>query len=388
MSAKSAFALIPARGGSRGIPGKNIKRIAGRPLIHWTLRAALGCRHIQRVFVSTDDPAIAAVARLMPGVEVLPRDPATATDTASTEAVVFDALPRIGPCDDLVLIQATSPLLTSADLDRGFALRAAADATSCLSVVREKRFLWSSDAGGLGSPLNYRPTARPRRQDFAGHLVENGAFYLSTCAAIRASGCRISGPTSVCEMDADSAFEIDEPVDWVIVEGLLARRRMGRAAGIGLLICDVDGTLTDGSMYYGPEGEALKSFNTRDAHGMGRLREGFGIPTGVISREDSPAVRARCRKLGLELAAHGVQDKVAVARAWCAKLDIGLDQIAFIGDDTNDLPLLRMAGFSACPADGAQECRDAVDVVLSASGGKGCVREFCEFLIAARTASR
>jgi YrbI family 3-deoxy-D-manno-octulosonate 8-phosphate phosphatase len=374
----TAIAIIPARGGSKGIPGKNVKPIAGRPLIHWTLRAAAGCAAIDRVYVSTDDPAIAAAARLIPGVEVLPRDPSTATDSASTESVLHDALPRMGGFDDLVLIQATSPMLGAADLDRLFAQRAAAGATSALTVVRQKRFLWRSASGGLAEPANYQPLRRPRRQEFDGHLVENGAAYLTTRSAWEATGCRLSGPTVAVEMDESSYVELDEPHDWTVVEALLRHAGERRLRGIRLLATDVDGTLTDGGMFYGPDGEALKLFNTRDAAGMLRLRKEHGVELGVITGEDSPAVHARMRKLGIGRYAPGCTDKVAVLRGWCRELGLGLDQVAYIGDDSNDLPALRLCGVTACPSDADPEVRATVDLVVPAGGGRGCVRAFAD----------
>ncbi|MEK7412832.1 MAG: HAD hydrolase family protein [Planctomycetota bacterium] len=370
----TAIAIIPARGGSKGIPGKNIKLIAGRPLIHWTLRAAVGCAAIDRVYVSTDDRAIATAAKRIPGVEVLSRAPATATDTASTESVLHDAMKRVGDFDDLVLIQATSPLLTSADLTALFSARAAAKARSGLTVVRQKRFLWNAKANGIATPTNYDPLKRPRRQNFAGHLVENGAAYLTTRTAWKTSGCRISGPTIAVEMDESAYVELDEPHDWTVVEQLLLHARARRLAGIRLLISDVDGTLTDGSMYYGKTGEVLKRFNTRDAHGMLRLKAEHGVELGVITAENSPSVHTRMAKLRIARYAPGTKDKVAVIKAWCAELGIAPEQVAYVGDDTNDLPALHLCGFSASPGDADPEVRAACDLVTAAAGGRGCVR--------------
>lgn len=380
----TAIALIPARGGSRGIPGKNVKPIAGRPLIHWTLRAALACPHISRVVVTTDDEAIAATAQLLPGVEVIGRDPATATATASTESVIADALGRLGAFDDLVLIQATSPLLTAADLAAGFAKRAAAGATSCLSVVRQTRFLWEQQADGTARPVNYDPLCRPRRQDFSGLLVENGAFYLSTRAAVAASGCRISGRTVVHEMAPAAYAELDEPEDWPVVEALLRQRSTARAARVKLVVCDVDGTLTDGGMYYGPGGDALKRFDTRDAAGLLHLREKHGVELGIITAEDTPIVSSRAAKLRIPRLALGCKDKATVMRAWCAELGILPEEAAFIGDDRNDQGVLAMVGFAACPADAAPEVKALADHVCTRRGGRGAVRELADLLHAAR----
>jgi N-acylneuraminate cytidylyltransferase len=123
----------------------------------------------------------------------------------------------------MVLIQATSPLLTAADLERGMDLYESGPYDSVLSVVRQKRFIWAPDDAGA-RPVNYDFNARPRRQEFEGFLVENGAFYVVSRAALLESGCRLCGRIGLVEMDEATYYEIDEPDDWAIVEGLLSRR--------------------------------------------------------------------------------------------------------------------------------------------------------------------
>ncbi len=218
-------AFIPVRGGSKSIPLKNIKEMAGRPLVHWAIRAADECSRIGRIAVSTDSPDIASVAGEYgsPKVEIHHRSAQSASDTASTEQVMLEYARQRDDFDAMVLIQATSPLLTADDLERGIDLFESGRYDSVLSVVRQKRFIWTQE-GEVALPVNYDFKGRPRRQEFEGFFVENGAFYVVSRAALLQSGCRLCGRIGLVEMDEATYYEIDELADWAIVEGLLSRR--------------------------------------------------------------------------------------------------------------------------------------------------------------------
>ena len=215
-------AFIPARGGSKSIPLKNIKPIAGKPLIHWTIEAALGCSRIDKVYLSTDSNEIREVAEQIKDerLEVIDRDPSTATDTATTESAMFD-FAKDHDFDNIILIQATSPLLTSKQLSEAIEKYEKSGAESLLSVVRQKRFIWKQHLPENVHPTNYNVLHRPRRQDFEGFLVENGAFYITNRFSLEQTECRISSDINFYEMPESTYFEIDEPTDWIIVEQLL-----------------------------------------------------------------------------------------------------------------------------------------------------------------------
>lgn len=383
--AARVVALIPARGGSKGIPGKNIKSLGGKPLLLWTLEAACLCEVIEGVFVATDDAEIAAVAEAYghPKVRVISRSPATATDTASTESVLkeFAGAHEFG---HVVLVQATSPLLQSKDLEGGLRrYLAAGGGGSLLSVVRQKRFLWDHDADGIAHPLNYDPASRPRRQDFDGFLVENGAFYVTGREALLASGCRLSGRILTYEMPEETYVELDEPSDWQAVGALLSKRalRVTPVSGrIKLVLTDVDGVLTDGGMYYGNDGDTLKRFNTRDGMGMELLRN-RGIAVGIITREQTEMVSQRAAKLKVDILVQGCRDKLPALRQILAERNLSASEVAYIGDDLNDVEVLEAVGISAAPADAAAEAKAVAGYVCAAKGGEGCFREFAEFLL-------
>lgn len=224
-------ALIPVRGGSKSIPLKNIKPMCGRPLVYWTMKAACECGSIDIVYVATESSVIRetvlALKRehrdLFEKLNVTGRSAESASDTASTETVMLE-FARKHEFDNLVLIQATSPLLTAEDLTGGFALFMQPDTDSVLSCVRQRRFLWEQRGQGTAAPLNYDVYRRPRRQDFPGCLLENGAFYITSKERLLSSENRISGRIKAYEMGEASAFELDEPDDWTVVEALLKER--------------------------------------------------------------------------------------------------------------------------------------------------------------------
>lgn len=217
----NTIALIPLRGNSKSIPKKNIKLIAGKPLAAWTLEAAVACTAINTVYVSTDSEEIAEVVEGMGlGVRVIIRPAEFATDEATTESVMLHFMRQVD-FDLLITIQATSPLLTCHDLDHALVQFQEQKLDSMLSAVRAKRFFWSNNA----TPINYDPLQRPRRQEFQGTLMENGAFYVTKRDILLLHQCRLAGKIGIYEMDESMAVEIDESEDWERVERLLLQRQ-------------------------------------------------------------------------------------------------------------------------------------------------------------------
>lgn len=304
-------AFIPVRGGSKSIPLKNIKPICGKPLVYWTIKAACGCKYIDKVYIATDSDKIKeTVERFKTGIEadlfnkavVIDRSAESASDTASTEFAMLEFANRY-EFDNIVLIQATSPLLVSADLNRGFEVFESDETDSVLSVVRQKRFHWQNDDNGFAYSTNYDVFNRPRRQEFDGYLVENGAFYITSRKALLESRNRVSGNIKAVEMNEDTFFEIDEPSDWVIIEALMKRNGIvaeKKIPEIKMFLTDCDGCLTDAGMYYSEHGDELKKFNTRDGMAFAILRS-KGIITGIVTSENVDLNRRRAEKLKLDV---------------------------------------------------------------------------------------
>lgn len=211
------LALVPLRGGSKGIPKKNIKSIAGKPLCAWVLESAVNCKLIDDVYVSTDSEEIAEVVNSLDlGVKIVMRPSEFATDRASTESVMQHFVSKVN-FDVLTTIQATSPLLTSKHLEIAINQFEIENLDSMLTAVRSKRFFWNDN----GTPINYDPLSRPRRQDFKGTYMENGAFYLTKKSILEHFNCRLGGKIGIFEMPEETILEIDEPSDWDNIEKLL-----------------------------------------------------------------------------------------------------------------------------------------------------------------------
>jgi 3-deoxy-D-manno-octulosonate 8-phosphate phosphatase (KDO 8-P phosphatase) len=156
---------------------------------------------------------------------------------------------------------------------------------------------------------------------------------------------------------------------------------VARAARIRLVLLDVDGVLTDGRLYYGPDGEALKAFDVKDGHGIVLLRE--QVDFGVISGRPGKASERRLQELRFKHLVFGERDKLA-GYARLARLGLADDEVAYMGDDVNDVPLLRRVGLSACPADARPEVKEVVHFVARSPGGRGAVRELCDVILSAK----
>lgn len=376
------IAFIPVRGGSKSIPLKNIKNFCGKPLVYWTIKAAVDTKSIDKVIVATDSDEIESVVQelLLPKVSIYRRNPENAKDTSSTESVILEYLENtsVSSFDNLVLIQATSPLLQSEDLEKGFKLIEEYD--SVLSVVRSKRFFWDEE----GKPVNYDLFNRPRRQDFDGLLMENGAFYINSISNILKFRNRLSGKIGLVEMPEFTAYEIDEEEDWVIVESLMRRfNNKSSKKKIKLFVTDVDGVLTDAGMYYSEKGDEMKKFNTHDGMAFQLLRE-QNIKTAIITSENTKIVENRAKKLKVDYLFQGRKygGKLDSVKEICKIENIDLSEVAYIGDDINCFDLLSAVGTSACPSNATKKIKEIYGILqMTKKGGEGVVREFVETIV-------
>jgi len=381
------IAFIPLRGGSKSIPLKNIKHLNNRPLAYWVLDAAVACEYIEKIFVSTDSEKIKKVIEAYGSnkIAVVDRSKETAGDHSSTESAMLEFAEQ-HEFKNIVLIQATSPLLKADDLNEGFQMILRGKYDSVLSAVRQKRFIWAK-RGEYYYPQNYDLAHRPLRQNFEGYLVENGAFYITTKERLLKSKCRISGRIGIVEMSGDTYFEIDEPEDWIIVENLLKARNKKDYSeilkNIKMLITDSDGVLTDGGMYYSEKGDELKKFNAKDGMAFKLLRKA-SIKTAIITGEKVDLVKRRGEKLKIDEIYLGIEDKMSVINKICIKYGIKLEEIAYIGDDINDLEAIKSVGFGCCVNDAVDMVKSAAKYVTKAKGGEGAVREVAEIILGGR----
>ena len=221
---QEVLALIPARGGSKGIRRKNLQPLGGRPLIAWSICHALNAPSVTRVVVTTDDPEIAQVATTW-GAQVVNRPSHLASCIATSESALSHALDFLADTEDynpslVVFLQATSPLRGVLDIEDAIATFRVQQADSLFSCVCSHGFLWRMDDTGPFA-LNYNPQSRPRRQDAPEDVIENGSLYLFKPSVLEKHNSRLGGRIAAYKMLPQHSFQIDEPNDLVLMSALL-----------------------------------------------------------------------------------------------------------------------------------------------------------------------
>ena len=221
------IAIIPARGGSKGVPRKNVRPLAGKPLIAHSIEDAQESTLVDQVYVSTDDQEIATVSRQY-GAKIIDRPTALANDTASSESALIHGLQElenqnIHP-DLLVFLQCTSPIRTGTDIDQAIAKLKQDQADSLLSVSPSHRFLWE-EVNGVPQSINYDYRHRPRRQDMNPQYVENGSIYIFKPWVLKETQNRLGGKISLYIMSEMAALEIDSLDDFQMLDFLTGNRK-------------------------------------------------------------------------------------------------------------------------------------------------------------------
>jgi len=391
------IAIIPARGGSKGVPGKNLRRVGGRSLVERAVKSCLAARHIDAVYVSTDDAEIARVAEEA-GASVITRPPALAGDSASSESALLHALDQLGRAgqapDVLAFVQCTSPFIRPSDLDRGAELITAGTADSSFAAVPTYEFLWRAAEGPTTEPpllvrgQNHDPGHRPRRQDREPDYRETGAFYIMSAAGFRQSRHRFFGRTAAVVVPELTAIEIDDEHELILANALAAMVGTEQPADVDVdvVITDFDGVHTDDLATIDQDGRESVRVSRADGLGIERLRADC-VHVLIVSKETNPVVRARAAKLGIEVL-QGIDDKTAVVRGWLARHGIPATRAAYLGNDVNDRGPMGLVGWPVAVADARPEIRRLARLVLDRPGGHGAVRELCDLVLAARQRER
>lgn len=390
VSALEILAIIPARAGSKGIPGKNLCRVAGRSLVGWSVHAALTSRYRLRVVVSTDGEEIAAEARRC-GAEVVMRPAELSGDTASSESALLHVLEALEKRDGyqpawIVFLQCTSPLTAAEDIDGTIDAVLQQNGDSGLAVVPFHYFLWRPDASGDWIGINHDRRVRLRRQDREPEFLETGAIYVMRAEGFRRAKHRYFGKTVAYSMPAERRLEIDDAEDLVHAEFMLSRAQhesgsvAGRPlAGVKAVVFDFDGVMTDDCVTVSQDGTESVRCCRSDGYGIDLLREA-GVPMLILSKEQNPVVSARAAKLKIPVR-QGIHPKRQALQAWCTEQGVALADVAYVGNDLNDLECLRLVGHPVAPADAHPAVRAVSRVVLTRSGGHGVVRECAELIL-------
>lgn len=385
--------IIPARGGSKGLPGKNVKNLCGRPLLAWTVLAAIEACGRDAVYVSTDDPEIKAVARCY-GAKVIDRPDELASDISSSEDALIHALKTIDSNsgelpERFVFLQCTSPLTLPSDIHAAVSKMEEEHADSVLSASASHRFLWRPTQEGGAAGINHDLRARLRRQDRDPEYAENGAIYVMKTNGFLETRHRFFGKTAVSVMPEERSWEIDSGTDFSVAEVLMRERLQSERLTllpktIGALVFDFDGVMTDNRVVTDQNGVEGVTCDRSDGLGLAGLRKA-GVRLLVLSTERNPVVAARCAKLGLECI-HGEEDKARRLGEWLLKEGIEPASTVFVGNDRNDVGCLELVGCPVVVADAYSEALQRALLVLNKPGGRGAVRELCDLILQTLTA--
>ncbi|WTC16915.1 N-acylneuraminate cytidylyltransferase [Streptomyces cellulosae] len=435
---RRVLAVIPARGGSKGVPAKNLAPVGGVPLVARAVRECRAARHVTDVVVSTDDAAIAETAR-QAGAEVVLRPADLAGDTATSEAAVLHALDAHealhgARVDVVLLVQCTSPFLTREDVDGVAAAVAHGDADTAVTVAPFHGFVWrettattaatttavaatglagtgagatetaagtaGTAAGTVGTAVgiagrsartargghgvNHDKAVRPRRQDRPQDFLETGAAYAMDAAGLREHRHRFFGRTELVRTDPARVLEVDDPHDLARARALAPLLDAGRAglptaADIDAVVLDFDGTQTDDRVLIDADGREFVSVHRGDGLGVAALRRS-GLKLLILSTEQNPVVAARAHKLKIPVL-HGVDRKDLALKQWCEEQGIAPERVLYVGNDVNDLPCFALVGWPVAVASAHDAVRGAARAVTTLPGGDGAVREIAGWIL-------
>uniref|UniRef100_A0A672J9H9 N-acylneuraminate cytidylyltransferase n=1 Tax=Salarias fasciatus TaxID=181472 RepID=A0A672J9H9_SALFA len=381
-------ALILARGGSKGIPLKNIKMLAGVPLLGWVLRAAVDSDVFDSVWVSTDHDEIEKVAKSW-GAQVHRRSPEVSRDSSSSLETILEFV-RLNPEVDVIChIQATSPCLHPFHVKEAVAMITEQGYDSVFAVVRRHQFRWKEvkkDSGELTVPFNIDPLYRPRRQDWDGELCENGSFYFGTKEILQKSGCLQAGKIAYYEMLPEYSVDIDVDIDWPVAEQRVLRygyfgRNTPEVAC--MTIIQVSGCLTDGRVYLSTAGEEMVTLNTKDTTAIRKL-QAEGVEVVLLTSAEDPVSQALADRLAKRTGCQVVQvgnQPLDDLEPIVKQKKLEWKDVAYMGNEDVDTKCLNLAGLSAVPKDAPVEAINAAKYTCHSRGGLGAVREFADHIL-------
>jgi N-acylneuraminate cytidylyltransferase len=401
VTGKEILALVPARGGSKTIPRKNIRPLAGHPLLAYSVAAGLQAESVTRVVVSTDDEEIANIARQY-GAEVPFMRPANLAEDETPDLPVFEhalnwLMEEQGYEPEVILqLRPTSPIRPLNCVDQAVEiLLAHPEADSVRGVVPSGQNpfkMWRLSEDGRLDPIlrwgdeeSYNMPRQKLPQTFwqTGHID-----------AIRPETVLVKGSMSgevimPLMLDPKYTVDIDTLRDWERTEWLLQQSDLefvhpGPSPRkipdrVDMVVLDFDGVLTDNRVWVDAEGREWIAANRSDGWGIARLKE-LGIEITVLSRETNPVVAARCSKLDIPVV-QGLKNKAAALANLLEEREIDAANVIFVGNDVNDLPCFPLVACALVVADAHPEVRAQADIVLQRPGGYGAVRELCDILL-------
>lgn len=392
------LAVIPARGGSKSIPHKNTKLLGGHPLIAYSIAAGLQAGMVNRVLVSTDDEAIARIAREY-GADVPFIRPAELAGDDVLDLPVFEHVlewldQREGYRPDVVVqLRPTSPIRPPRCVDEALSILLSdpsADSVRAVTPAGQNPYkMWRLEDGRL-APLIQTDFEEPYnmpRQKLPAAFWQTGHIDVIRRQTIIEKQSLTGSRVLPIMISPEYAVDIDTLEQWEQAEWVLSYRSFETVKptdhrefdDIRMVVFDFDGVLTDNRVYVIEDGREAVACNRSDGLGIEALKE-FGVSVVVLSTEANPVVAARCKKLGLACY-QGARDKAAVFESLISEKGLTAEQVVYVGNDVNDLDCMRLAGWSVAVADAYQEVLAVADLVLTKPGGQGAARELCDLLV-------
>ena len=398
------LALIPARGGSKGIPRKNIRDFAGAPLIAYSIAAALQAQHVTRVIVSTDDEEIAAVARQWGAETPFLRPTELAQDDITDLPVFQQALAWLAEYEAyhpefVVQLRPTSPVRPVGLIDDAIEMMLTNPQADCVRGVvpsgQNPFKMWQIEPDShqlkpLLSLPNVKEPYNAPRQELPKTYWQTGHIDVIRTSTILEKGSLTGDVILPILIDPRYTVDIDTPSDMVRYAGLMQdpelkpidplKSRRQFPSQPKLLVMDFDGVFTDDTVITDQDGRESVICSRSDGFGLDMLRQHGKVHAMILSREENPVVSARARKLKLEVY-QGVQDKAQAIQQLIKERNLAQAEVIYIGNDLNDLPVLPYVGYFACPQDAHSEVIRRADLVLSKPSGRGAIRELIEIIL-------
>ncbi len=400
------LAIIPARGGSKGIPRKNIRLFAGYPLIAYSIAAGLQARCVTRTIVSTDDEEIAAVARHWGAETPFLRPAEFAQDQTADLPVYEHALHWLAEHEDyhpevVIQLRPTSPIRPRDCVEKAVRILLDYPDADCVRGVvpagQNPHKMWrlpDGENGPMKNLLDVPGIAEPYnapRQILPDVYWQTGHIDAIRAATILQKGSMSGERVYPLVIDPRYTVDIDNLYDWAKYEWLATfggldfvwpgRARRPMPEKIDLVVLDFDGVVTDNRVWTDQDGWEMVSASRSDSFWLGELRD-RGVQVVILSSEPNQVVKARARKMGLE-AVHGIgiKDKGEALKRLLAEKNVEASHTVYVGNDLNDLPCFEAAGWAVAVADAYPEVLRASDYVLSRPGGHGALRELCELIL-------
>lgn len=383
-------AIIPARGGSKGIENKNIYPLLNKPLLAYTIEQSLASSLINHTFVTTNDPKIAAIASHYKA-EIIPRPEEISTDKSTTVEAILHAIKYLKEEKQLdpviiVLLQPTSPLRKADDIDNAIKAFINNSYDSLFSATTlDDLTIWEKNGDQLRS-VNFDYKNRTGRQDRAPQLIENGSIYIVKAESVMNSKNITCGKIGVYNMEFWQTWELDTLDEVDVIEHFLLKNRyklqserVPEIHNIELIAFDFDGVFTNNKAILFDNGHEGVIINRADGLGISKLKE-LKIPMLIITTETNPVVKYRSEKLNIELISAATNKKESLLK-YAQSRKIDLSKIIYVGNDINDLEVMSIVGYPCCPSDAHPSVKNISKIILQSKGGEGIARELYDLII-------